>query len=56
MTLTSGIKMPRGTNNATCHTHGPDTWHLDFFQIILKKFKKLKKSQTDTWHVVNSVS
>jgi len=25
MTLTRGIAMPRGTDNATCHSHRPDT-------------------------------
>jgi len=22
------ITMPRGTDNATCHTHGHDKWHF----------------------------
>jgi len=26
--LTRGITMPRGTDNATCHTQGLDTWHF----------------------------
>jgi len=40
VTLTLGIAMPRGTDNATCHTQGSDTWHFYFF---FKKFKKIKK-------------
>jgi len=39
VTLTRGITMPRGTDNATCHTQGLDTWH---FFILKKKLKKLK--------------
>jgi len=35
VTLTRGITMPRGTDNATCHTQGLDTWH--FFLIFFKK-------------------
>ena len=53
--LTHGIAMPRGTDNATCHTQGLDTWH---FYIFLKKVKKKlkfkkksKKPHIDTWHV-----
>jgi len=40
-----GIAMPRGINNATCHTQELNTWHFLFlFQKNLKKFKKnLKK-------------
>jgi len=38
VTLTRGITMPRGTDNATCHTQGLDTWH--FYLFILKKLKK----------------
>jgi len=49
VTLTRGIAMPRGTDNATCHTQETDTWHFYFyFQKKLKKIKKLKKPQTDT--------
>jgi len=52
MTLTRGIAMLRDTDNATCHTHQPDTWHfILFFQKIKKKLKKSKKSHTDTWHI-----
>jgi len=44
VTLTRGIAMPRGTNNATCHTQGLDTWHFEFFlKKIKKKSKKFKK-------------
>jgi len=42
MTLARGIAMPRGTNNATCHIHRPDTWHF-FFQKIQKKNQKLTR-------------
>jgi len=62
VTLTRGIAMPRDTNNATCHTQGPDKWHFIFF----KKSKKIKKNQknkknkknpqTNTWYVINDVS
>jgi len=38
VTLTRGIAMSRGTDNATCHTHGLDTWHFYFF--FQKNFKK----------------
>jgi len=31
VTLTCGITMPRGTDNATCHTQGLDTWHIYLF-------------------------
>jgi len=34
------LTMPRGTDNATCHTQGLDTWHFYFF---LKKILKIKK-------------
>jgi len=45
MTLTRGIAMPLDTNNATCHTQGPDTWHFYFyFQKIKKKLKKNQKN------------
>ena len=39
MTLARGIAMPRGPDNATCHTQGPDTRHLFFFSKNLKKLK-----------------
>jgi len=29
--LTRDIAMPCGTDNAMCHTQGPDTWHFYFF-------------------------
>jgi len=28
VTLARGITMSRGTDNATCHTQGLDTWHF----------------------------
>jgi len=46
MTLTRGIAMSRGTDNATCHTQRPDTWH--FFFKKLKKLKKIKKIKKTT--------
>jgi len=36
VTLTRGITMPRGTDNATCHT-----WH--FYFLFFKNFKKKLK-------------
>jgi len=36
MTLTRGIAVPHGTDNATCHTQGPDTWH--FYLYFFNKF------------------
>jgi len=41
--LTCGIAMPRGTNDATCHTQGLDMWH-SFFKKNLKKLKKNQKN------------
>jgi len=43
--LTHGIAMPRGTDNATCHTQGLDTWHFYIFlKKVKKKLKNLKKN------------
>jgi len=40
-TMPHGITMPRGTDNATCHTQGLDTWHFYFYFLknLKKKFK-----------------
>jgi len=43
VTLTLGITMPRGTDNATCHTQGLDTWHFYFLKKIKNKIKNKKK-------------
>ena len=32
------VILTRGTENATCHTQGRDTWH--FYYYFFKKFKK----------------
>ena len=52
MTLTRGIAMPRGTDNAMCHTQGLDTWH---FYLFFSKIKNKKKTRTDTWHVIEAL-
>jgi len=44
VTLTRDIVMPCGTDNATYHTEGLDTWHFFFFKNFLKKFKKKSKN------------
>jgi len=53
-TLPHGGTLPRGTNNAMCHTK--DLTHDNFiFKKKIKKLKKLKKPKADTWHAVNGV-